>query len=99
MKINSSETRRLHAKVSGRVQGVGFRYFVLNSANELGLVGWARNRRDGSVEVLAEGPLDDLKQLVGALRRGPGSSHVRDLKTDLQDASGEFKTFFIKPTS
>lgn len=98
MKMNSSEMKRLHAKVYGRVQGVGFRYFVLNSANELGLVGWARNRRDGSVEVLAEGELDDLKKLVRALRRGSPSSQVRDLKTNLQDASGEFKAFFVKPT-
>ena len=96
--MSSSEIKRLHVRVSGRVQGVGFRYFVLNSATELGLVGWARNRRDGSVEVLAEGELDDLKKLIGALQRGPRSSHVRDLKTNLQDPTGEFNSFFVKPT-
>lgn len=96
--MNYSNKKRLHAKVYGRVQGVGFRYFVRNSATELSLVGWARNRHDGSVEVLAEGELKALKKLVGALQRGSPSSHVRDLKTNLQDPSGEFKTFFIKPT-
>ena len=98
MKMSYSEMKRLHAKVTGRVQGVGFRYFVLNSANQLGLTGWARNRRDGSVEVIAEGELDSLKQLVGALRKGPTSSIVRDLKTNIQEPTGEFKSFHVRPT-
>jgi acylphosphatase len=54
MKMNSTADGRLHARVIGRVQGVGFRYYVLNAAIELGLTGWVRNRRDGSVEVVAE---------------------------------------------
>ena len=96
--MSYSEIKRLHAKVTGRVQGVGFRYFVLNSATQFGLTGWARNRRDGSVEVIAEGELDSLKQLVGALRKGPKSSIVRDLKTNIQEPTGEFRSFHVRPT-
>lgn len=98
MKMESSDQQRLRARVYGRVQGVGFRYFVLNTAVELGLVGWARNRRDESVEVIAEGDLDVLKSLVQALHRGPKSSSVSEVKTDLQSASGEFGSFYIRPT-
>ena len=96
--MNPSDQQRLHARVFGRVQGVGFRYFVLNSAAELGLVGWTRNRRDDSVEVVAEGEIEILESLVRALRRGSKSSAVREVKTNLQEASGEFGSFYIRPT-
>ena len=90
--------KRLHARVTGRVQGVGFRYFVVTSANELGLMGWVRNRRDGSVEVVAEGDLDLLKRLLGVLERGSTSSIISDVKAEIQDASGEFRSFNARPT-
>ena len=96
--MNPSNQQRLRARVYGRVQGVGFRYYVLNTAVELGLVGWARNRRDESVEVIAEGDLEVLKTLVRALHRGPRSSSVGEVKTDIQEASGEFGSFYIRPT-
>jgi len=98
MKMKNSDQKRLHARVYGRVQGVGFRYFVLNTAAELGLVGWTRNRRDDSVEVIAEGEIEILKALVRSLQRGSKSSAVREVKTDLQEASGEFGSFYIRPT-
>jgi len=96
--MKNSDQQRLHARVYGRVQGVGFRYFVLNKAAELGLVGWTRNRRDDSVEVIAEGEIEILKTLVRALQRGSRSSAVREVKTDLQEASGEFDSFYIRPS-
>ncbi len=96
--MKPSEMQRLHARVYGRVQGVGFRYFALNSAVKLGLVGWVRNRRDDSVEVVAEGELDVLKRLVGVLQRGSNSSSVTEVKTNLQKASGEFGSFHVRPT-
>jgi acylphosphatase len=98
MKMNSIAERRLHARVLGRVQGVGFRYFVMSAATELGLSGWVRNRRDGSVEVLAEGDFDKLKSLVGVLERGNRSSAVMEVKTNLQPASGEFSSFYVRST-
>ncbi len=96
--MNSTPETRLLARVIGKVQGVGFRYFVLSAATELGLSGWVRNRRDGSVEVLAEGDLDQLKKLVGVLERGSRSSAVREVKTKLQPATGEFGSFNVSST-
>lgn len=98
MKMNSTPEGRLHARVLGRVQGVGFRYYVMGEAAALGLTGWVRNRRDGSVEVIAEGDLDRLKSLVGVLERGSRSSEVSEVKTILQPASGEFGSFFVRST-
>jgi acylphosphatase len=62
--------------VQGRVQGIGYRYFVLRQADALGLTGYARNRADGSVEVVAEGGDDVLAQLELRLREGPAFSEV-----------------------
>jgi acylphosphatase len=96
--MNSTPDQRLHARVLGRVQGVGFRYFVMTAATELGLTGWVRNRRDGSVEVLAEGGVEQLKSLSRALKRGSRSSAVTEVKTNLQPATGEFTSFFVRAT-
>jgi len=88
----------MHAKVTGRVQGVGFRYFVLREAQSLGLTGWVRNRWDGSVEVVAEGDIERLRSLAGVLGKGPPSSSVTEVDTDLQTASGEFGSFHVRST-
>ncbi len=61
----------LDAVVRGWVQGVGFRYFVLDRATALGLVGWVANEPDGSVRCVAEGPRTDLETLLAALTEGP----------------------------
>lgn len=90
---------RLHARVEGRVQGVGFRYFVLEQANRMGLTGWVRNRRDGSVEVVAEGERGKLEDLLAALRRGPRANTTRAVTPEWSAASGEFKSFRIRPTT
>ena len=63
--------------VSGRVQGVGFRYFAQRKATELELAGWARNLDDGRVEVYAAGPLERLSDLAAALYIGPQMAEVR----------------------
>jgi acylphosphatase len=67
----------LHAVVRGRVQGIGFRWFVRERARALGLVGWVRNRNDGSVEVLAAGNATEIATLAGALERGPDGAQVQ----------------------
>ena len=79
--------------ISGRVQGVGFRYFVVRRAGALGLTGWTRNLPDGRVEVVAKGEADDLGQLETALRSGPRSAHVstvdkREISDELDDVNG-----------
>ncbi|MEA4811304.1 MAG: acylphosphatase [Anaerolineaceae bacterium] len=88
--------QRLHAWVSGRVQGVGFRYFVHQLASHLGLNGWVRNLPDGRVETLAEGEMEALEALLTGLKRGPGGARVQEVKTDWAPASGEFDRFDIE---
>ena len=90
---------RLHVTVEGRVQGVGFRYFVVENAQRLKLTGWVRNRWDGTVEIVGEGDYQKLETLLKVVRRGPRSSMVMGIKTDWQKASGEFKDFRVLPTS
>lgn len=65
--------------IVGLVQGVGYRYFVLTRARELGLSGWVRNNRDGSVSVRAEGDRSLIEELIGQLRTGPPMARVTDL--------------------
>lgn len=69
-------------RVNGRVQGVGYRYFVQHKATTLGLVGWARNREDGSVEVQAFGPQERLDDLGAALYIGPRLADVRSVNSE-----------------
>jgi len=81
-----SETpRRVRVRVLGRVQGVGYRWFVANAARRLGLAGWVRNAMDGAVEMAAAGPAEAVEQLLMDLRRGPARADVRALEVD--DAS------------
>jgi len=70
----SIEARRY--VVRGRVQGVGFRWFVEREAHILGIAGWVRNNHDGSVEVLAQGTRDQLSGLHSRLREGPRAARV-----------------------
>ena len=73
--------------IRGRVQGVGFRWFVMREAERLKLGGFARNLADGSVEVVSQGPDAALDTLEGHLRRGP--SHVRVEGVERLQVSGE----------
>ena len=66
--------------VRGRVQGVGFRWFVEREAHILGIAGWVRNKSDGSVEVLAMGSRDQLSGLRSRLREGPRAARVDDVE-------------------
>jgi len=84
-----------HAVVTGRVQGVGFRYSAVRRARELGLSGTVSNRSDGSVEVDAEGGLQDLELLLAWLRRGPPGAHVRDVEVQWLPWSGRFRDFEV----
>jgi acylphosphatase len=75
--------------VVGRVQGVGYRYFVLRQAEVLGVSGFARNRPDGSVEVVAEGSEDALRQLEDHLRQGPSFAAVEDVESEAISPRGQ----------
>jgi acylphosphatase len=96
--MTTDDQARLLARVEGRVQGVGFRYFVLEYASKLGVTGWVRNRWDGSVEVLAEGQRDILLRLLGAIQRGPRANTTTKVIEDWGDPSEEFKKFRIRRT-
>ena len=87
--------QQLRARVSGRVQGVGFRYYALSQAESLGLTGWVRNRPDGSVEVLAEGSRPELEAFVDALWKGPSGASVRNVHVEWSPASGTFERFQV----
>lgn len=97
-KLTDFSPARVHVIVEGRVQGVGFRYYVLEKAGLLKLTGWVRNRWDDTVEVLAEGDRVPLDKLLSALRKGPTASYVENLKVDWEDYLGEFGGFSIKST-
>jgi len=88
--------KRLHTIVHGRVQGVGFRYFVMESVRGLDITGWVRNRYDGTVEVMAEGSKSSLDQLLVMLKRGPRSSNVLKVKEDWSQATGEYSGFSVR---
>jgi acylphosphatase len=89
---------QLHATVMGRVQGVSFRYFVLEQAAKLDLLGWVRNRWNGSVEVTAEGSHQNLMQLLLVLRDGPPMSSVTDVDFEWLPYTGEFVDFQVRKT-
>ena len=87
---------RLDVLVSGRVQGVGFRYFALQEAMELGLDGWVANVDDGSVRCVAEGPRERLETLLGRLREGPASSIVERVSEAWTPATGTLGPFSMR---
>jgi acylphosphatase len=88
--------RRLEAVVRGRVQGVGFRFFVLRSAAVLGLDGWVSNEPDGSVRCVAEGPTEGLEAFVAELRQGPAGARVDTVETTWSEARSEFGGFSVR---
>ena len=82
--------------ITGRVQGVGFRDFMLRTAGELGVTGWVRNRRDGSVEAVVAGTPERVQAMVERAQRGPRSALVA--KVDVSEADGIFPHFDMLPT-
>lgn len=88
--------KRIHVRVTGRVQGVGFRAFVLEVAEQAGLTGWVRNLGYDQVETVAEGPRHHLEWFALQLKRGPLGGRVEEAKVDWELASGEFTSFTIR---
>ena len=84
--------KRVQALVSGRVQGVGYRYFATHAAEQLGVVGTVRNSADG-IEAIAEGEESRLDEFLSALRRGPHAAEVTELSTAWDEPTGEFSEF------
>ncbi|MFO7755429.1 MAG: acylphosphatase [Bacteroidales bacterium] len=93
--MEKDEKIRYVIKVTGRVQGVGFRYSTLSEARKLGLTGHVKNMPDGSVEIEAEGSKDLLDALVEWCRKGPGLSRVDSVIVDPLPPAG-YNEFRIK---
>jgi len=90
------ELLRIEAYAKGMVQGVGYRYFVITKAAQLGLTGYPQNLPDGSVAVLAEGSREDLESLIAVLRTGPRAATVPDVDVSWRAGTGEYKAFGVK---
>ena len=72
----TADTKSVRLFITGRVQGVGYRYWCVRQAERLGLDGWVRNRLDGSVEAVAHGPAEAVDRFTQACRQGPGGAAV-----------------------
>jgi acylphosphatase len=91
-----TDPSRVRALVQGTVQGVGFRVFVRRAAEDLGLGGWVRNRRDGAVELEAEGSAAAIESLLAAVRRGPAGAWVREVHVDPIAPTGARPAFVVR---
>lgn len=87
---------QLHIIVSGKVQGVGYRYFSQMKAVQYGVTGWAKNLSDGSVEILAIGTNDQLEPFIEDLRVGNPFSTIDDMKITKSEKTESFHSFTIK---
>ena len=87
---------RIHAFVSGMVQGVFFRSETKRIAKNLCIKGWVKNLPDGRVEVVAEGEKDKIDKLIEFLKQGPPAASVDNVDVKIEDYKGEFEDFAIK---
>ena len=89
------ERVRAHLIISGIVQGVWYRASARDEARSLGLVGWVKNRYDGGVEAVAEGPKDLVEKFIAWCRKGPPYARVENVKIEWQSPTGEFRDFKV----
>ena len=94
--FNLPMTVTRHLLITGRVQGVGFRFYMVRKARELRLTGWVRNCRDGSVEAVIQGASGAVETMIAWARRGPPSAVVAEVR--VTGESGDFATFEARPT-
>ncbi len=89
--------KRKHITLSGKVQMVGFRFYAVQNAMRLGINGFVRNRRDGGVEVVAEGEDEQMEEFVDVLKKGPPASRVEDVSVEDYPSAGEsFSDFEVR---
>ena len=85
-----------HLRISGRVQGVGFRYSMAEEAERLGVTGWVRNRGDGTVESVVDGDPDALEAIIAWARLGPRGAQVTGVQ--VTEVAESFQRFEMRPT-
>ena len=96
--MSDEKLTRLHAVISGRVQGVGFRGFTATAAQRIGVTGWVRNRINGTVETMAEGDQVQMDAFIQEISKGPGPSYVDNVEIKWLPATGEFTSFKVRWT-
>ena len=89
-----SEVLTRHLLVRGHVQGVGYRNYIAYKAGVLGILGWVRNRSDGSVEAVVQGTAEAVAEIIRCAERGPRAARVD--RVEVADATGEFQDFIVK---
>ena len=92
----SDNNKRAEIVVNGLVQGVGFRYFVIRNAQQLGLKGYVKNLYDGSVFTVVEGEKGLIEELFKKIKIGPRSAHVSNFKIEWGEYKNEFSTFEVE---
>ena len=91
--------RTVQVRIAGRVQGVGYRLWTQRTAAALGLVGWVRNRRDGAVEAVFQGPNGDVNAMLIACEEGPRGAAVALVEVVGEDVVGTFSGFEVRETA
>jgi acylphosphatase len=90
---------RVHVRVHGRVQGVYYRATTQETAQRLGLVGWVRNRSDGTVEAVAEGDEIAVESFLAWCRKGPDRAQVGEVEVERMEPLGTDESFAVRPTA
>ena len=90
---------RAHVWLSGRVQGVGFRFAAADAARDRGLAGWVRNLDSGGVEAVFEGPRSRVEDMLRWCHDGPPGAHVRDVRVEWDESPEQLARFEIRSTS
>ena len=96
--MENEKNERLHAFVQGFVQGVGFRFFVYRAGQDLQLHGWVRNKINGNVEILADGPKKKLDAFLKEVRKGPQMAQVVKVDVEWQKSKNDLSPFTILQT-
>ena len=94
--MKEKQYTQVHIYVSGRVQGVGFRFFTINCARKFGVTGWVKNLYDGRVEIEAEGEIHNLRMFLDEIRIGPAHAHVSRVSDQWSEiASPKYRDFSL----
>ena len=94
--IHSMANKRAHVFISGRVQGVSFRYYTTRRASDKDVEGWVKNLPDGRVEAVFEGPEAKVEEMVDWCHQGSPAAQVEDVEVDWSQSTGEFTDFHVR---